>query len=110
MFEAGKQYLGKYSNRIIEVICVGEATSFVKLIRDSATVPPCQREFLIDKHDYGSWTEYTPPKVHTEEIVVGLRDDSDFMFRVNGSVVRQLVGRIRLTYTEGGKLAVEVLE
>ncbi|QIG67384.1 hypothetical protein EVB39_055 [Rhizobium phage RHph_TM3_3_9] len=112
MFEVGKQYRGKRSGQIVEVIFVGDEWAVGKQINDQPSPNLIGREVLVDKIYSHMWEPYASPKVHTEEVTVWLRDDNDFWFLWGETSARprSMIGRIRLTYTEGGKLAVEVLE
>lgn len=116
MVQVGQQYRGTVTGRIVEVIHVGEKVAFVKTIAQGEVVyHPIGSEHLIDKELFGdNWKLYMPI-VHTEEVFVkwhklsGLRfDDEATCFHETPGTT--LIGKVRFTYIEGGKLSVEVLE
>lgn len=117
MVQVGQQYQGTATGRIVEVFYVGEKVAFVKTIAQGEAVHhPIGSEHLIDKELFGdNWKLYTPPVVHTEEVFVkwlklsGFRfdDEATCFYETPGTT---LIGKVRFTYIEGGKLSVEVLE
>ncbi|QIG67862.1 hypothetical protein EVC29_062 [Rhizobium phage RHph_Y52] len=116
MFEVGKQYIGEYTGRIAEVVFVGHRLTVLKQIGVGQTQNfPIGHEFTVDNSDCDKWKPYTPPKAHTEECFIKWNEHSGFHISDNASCYQETpgtvtCGKIRLTHTEGGKLAVEVLE
>lgn len=118
MVQVGQQYQGTVTGRIVEVLHVGEFMTFVKTVERAAAPQTYEigSEHVIENSLFGdNWKLYTPPVVHTEEVFVkwhklsGLRfDDEATCFHETPGTT--LIGKVRFTYTEGGKLSVEVLE
>jgi hypothetical protein len=117
MFEVGKQYQGRITGRVIEILHVGEEKAFVRTVIAVKELPyRIGGEHTIDNDLFGdNWKPYVPPVVHTEECFVKLNALSGFRIDDEASCFHEtpgtvLVGKLRLTHTEGVGLTVDVLE
>lgn len=108
MMETGKTYKHVASGRVIRVDYVGAQMAIATLLELGGTTTGDVGDELVFRfpHEAG-WQEYTPPKVHTEELYVQIREENDFILRTEPT--EHDIAKVRFTYTEGGSLTVTVL-
>ena len=104
--ELGKTYRHVASHRVVRVDYVGTQTAVATTLEPGKSSGEVDDEVVIRLFEAG-WQEYTPPKVHTEELYVQIREENDFILRTEPT--ERDIAKVRFSYAEGGSLTVTVL-
>lgn len=108
MFEVGKQYKAP-SGYVCVVLYVGEKVALVRVTEARDGNGTVGAEFVVSR-DLRGYEEYTPPKVYGSVMTVYI-DEHDMLRLSPGDIdiLRgKLLGKIVVSYTEGGRLLTRV--
>lgn len=108
MFEVGKKYKVVHSKAIRECLWIGDGRVLMSKSTDGSYPSPC----LVDIDYSYNWEEYAGPKKIVKELYVKT-NGIDTVWCVDypeTNLIGGLLGKIRLTHTEGQGLTVEVIE
>jgi hypothetical protein len=105
-FEVGKKYHLKYRpDDIKECIWVEGDRA---ILRDPNRSWLDGGAYPTDKNNFTGYVEYVEPKVYTQEMKVSINDD--YIYTHTGYTTKGVIGKIRITYTEGSGITVDVLK
>ena len=100
MFEVGKKYI--FNGFVMECLWVSEDNAILR----NLSKPWLDGVYASDKNNFKAYKEYKEPKIYTQEMTVCQHENG----RMYTNGVLNVIGEIRITYTEGSGLTVDVLE